>query len=67
MEYNVRVAYNCRNGNVRSLNINWEDRTYVKNRWDSGWKAYVEAKLASDIEDLEYELIRSGFTERRAV
>lgn len=59
--YNVRVAYQCRNGKVRSLNINWETKEYVKDTYESGWKTYLEAKLAQDVIDLERELIRSGF------
>lgn len=61
--YNLRVAYNCRNGKVRSLNINWENKTYTKDTWDPGWKTYLEAKMARDVVDLENELIRSGFKE----
>ncbi len=63
MGYNVRVAYNRRNGTVRSLNINWDERVYVKDTCDPGWRAYLEAKLASDVDELEKELIRSGFKE----
>lgn len=63
MNYNVRVAYFRRNGTVRSLNINWDERVYVKDTWCPGWKTYLEAKKAMDVVDLENELIRSGFKE----
>lgn len=63
MSYNVRVAYNCRSGKVKSLNIDWENKVYVKDSWDPGWKTYLEAKLARDVDELEKELIRSGFKE----
>lgn len=62
-KFNVRVAYCKRNGDTHSLNINWETKQYVKDSWSSGWNAYLEAKLSKDVDDLEAELIRSGFQE----
>ena len=63
MGYNVRVAYNRRNGKVRSLTINWDERVYVKDAWVPGWRVYLEAKYASDVDEFEKELVRSGFKE----
>lgn len=59
--WNVRIAYQCRNGNVHSLNIDWTTREYAKDTWDPRWASYLEAKLSKDVDDVERELINSGF------